>query len=31
MVSFMSATSLQDATFNKVATSIMDTVLAQLP
>lgn len=31
MVSFMSTTSLQDATFNKVATSIMDTVLAQLP
>lgn len=31
MVSFMSATSLQDATFNKVATSIMDTALAQLP
>ena len=31
MVSFLSATSLQDATFNQVATGIMDTVLAQLP
>lgn len=31
MVSFVSGTSLQEETFNKVATSIMDTALAQLP
>lgn len=31
MVSFMSATSLQEDAFNQVATSIMDTAIAQLP